>query len=158
MTFSPLEVKYTWSNYGRGRRKAKGRNPWLFQHWAVSLQPPRQLIGHQSKDFLLRRKEEPQPPVLSLGENTATSEVHYLWGEFSSKKWSWVAPFGRWDGNMGSVATHEKPYPKAGAPPLHSHWCTWPRRVRVCPKLKRSGKRVREKKGPLYHGGRPISA
>lgn len=46
-------------------------------------------------------------PILSLGENTATSEVHCLWGKFSSKKWSWVAPFGRWVGNMGSVATHE---------------------------------------------------
>lgn len=38
--------------------------------------PPLQLMGHQSKDFLLRREEGLQPPVSCLGENTATSEVH----------------------------------------------------------------------------------
>lgn len=55
--------------------KAKGRDPWLSQYMTLSLQPPLQLTGHQSRDFLLRREEGPQPPISSLGENTATSEV-----------------------------------------------------------------------------------
>ena len=73
--------------------RPKARIPWLSQYMTLSLQPPLQLMGHPSKDFLLRRKQGPQPSVACLGENTATSEVHFnSEGNFQVNKWNQVAP------------------------------------------------------------------
>ena len=77
------------------KRKKKGQrqgSPGYPNTWH-SLQPPLQLMGHPSKDFLLRRKQGPQPSVACLGENTATSEVHFnSEGNFQVNKWSQVTP------------------------------------------------------------------
>lgn len=47
------------------------------QYMTLSLQPPLQLMGHQSKDFLLRRKEGPQPRLV------LRRKYSYLRGSFN---------------------------------------------------------------------------
>lgn len=48
-------------------------------YMTLSLQPPLQLMGHQSKDFLLRRKKGPQPRLV------LRRKYSYLRGSFSSE-------------------------------------------------------------------------
>ena len=44
-----------------GEERPKARIPWLSQYLTLSLQPPLQLMGHRSKDFLLSRKQDHSP-------------------------------------------------------------------------------------------------
>lgn len=162
MTFSPLEVKYTWSTYGRGRRrrrKAKGKDPLAIPiHDTLT---PTSSATYGSPEQGLSPQEKARTIALCRVLRRKYSYLRgsfQLWGEFSSKQMKSGRTIGRWVGNMGSVATHGKPCLKTCVPPCSLPLVHMPQKSEGgSPKLKRSGQGVRGREGPFSHGDLPLS-